>query len=181
MRAIICAALVAIATGCGEGGGETTGWKQPSSAVVRMISVLVDGTRVLVGTQTGLLVTTDDGKSMAPSTTGLPTMSGVTSPVEALIVSGTAVFAGTDDGTFISNDHGNSWSNANSGLPIECSPYAFWNVGAVTLVGMNTGSPTGGLFRTDNRGTSSTRSSTGLSQAEGPVSFAQLGTTVFTA
>ena len=168
------------------GGGGAAGWKQaavvPAGAGSNAISLLVDQDTVLVATSAGIARTTDDGATWTDSSAGLPLASGRPVQVEALIASGAVLLAGTDDGTFSSSDCGASWTRVGAGLPDTVSPYAFWNVdGTTTLVGMNAGTATGGVFRSGDHGATWAASSTGLSASAGASSFAQLGQTVFAA
>ncbi len=184
--------LLSLALGLGACSGTNnggSGWTKaaelPPGSTTRSINVLVDGTDVLVATDQGLFRTSDDGATWKASSTGLPPPAGMSSgvsPVEALGTASGTLFAGTDDGTFKSADHGASWTSASSGLPDTVSPYAFWTVGSVVLVGMNSGSQSGvlgGLFRSSDVG-ATWDAALGWPMGNGAISFAQLGNTVFT-
>ncbi len=189
-RGFGCLVAVLLAGCSGSGGNGGAKWTQtavlPGGAGTGSISILVDGANVLVGTDHGLALSSDDGATWKDSSMGLPPAAGtgVTySPVEALVSLSGVLLAGTDNGTSSSSDHAATWKNANTGLPDDVSPYAFFVTGTTVLVGTNTGSTRpgmqGGIFRTTDLGGTWTPSSSGWPQGNGCVSFATLVNTLF--
>ena len=152
----VCSVVLAA---CGGGGGWVQAAVLPNGSV-DCRSVLLVGDALFVGNDHGLAKSPDDGLTWAEATNGLPHPSGF-SPVEALLQDQDALLAGTDDGIYASMDNAATWVNASAGFPTD--------------VGR-----TGGLFRSPDQGVSWAMSSTGLSQSDGAISFAQLGSKVFT-
>ena len=71
----------------------------------------IDSTSVIVGTNHGVYVSRDSGRSWSVSDAGLTQLD-----VTALKVDGNMVFAGTDSGIYSSTDRGASWRASGSGL-----------------------------------------------------------------
>jgi photosystem II stability/assembly factor-like uncharacterized protein len=69
-------------------------------------SVFVAGTSIYAGTQSGVFISRDTGKTWSnplPAETPYPR-----SGVQTMYVDGAAVYAGSDEGLFISRDEGNT-------------------------------------------------------------------------
>ena len=81
----------------------------PYSAPV--LSMAANATTLFVGTETGLFLTTDVGKTWLPASGGIPNTG-----VQALATHGSSIYAGTsDDGLFRSTDDGASWKEIDQG------------------------------------------------------------------
>ncbi|MCK4870716.1 MAG: hypothetical protein KAS93_06375 [Gammaproteobacteria bacterium] len=68
---------------------------------------------VLVGSNKGLYLTNDGGKTWTESDQGMPT----STTINKLLSIGNVIIAGTNNGVFISLDGAKTWSPANKGLP----------------------------------------------------------------
>ncbi len=123
------------------------------------------GTNLIAGTQEGennegILLSTDNGATWIPSTTGLPTNENVFALMENDPNSSSAMlFAGTEGGIFLSTDHGISWTAANNGFPATQHAISF------AVKGTNSSSPTifvgtnqEGVYRSTDNGASWTTS-----------------------
>src|SRR5262249_30828202 len=121
------------------------------------LSLAVIGTKVLVGTGSGIFVTGNQGESWEQANQGLPSRLPV---VRSLFVSGTKIFAATYGGIFVSTDQGQSWKPTGQGAP-QTSSYAPLALSGKNLFLGHFGS---GVFRSSNEGSSWVAVNTGLKQ-----------------
>lgn len=82
-----------------------------ASTTAKVRALLVNGTTVLAGTNSGIWRTTDNGTTWTQANTGL-----TTTDVRALALSGTTVYAGTFGGGVFRSTDGTNWTAVNTGL-----------------------------------------------------------------
>ena len=122
------------------------------STEVKVRVLLVNGTTVFAGTNTGVWSTTDNGTTWVQVNSGLTTLD-----VRALALNGTTLYAGTNGGgIFRTADNGTTWTATNTGLTYG-AVYALAANGTDVYAGTNGG----GVFRLS--GTTWTAVNTGLS------------------
>jgi hypothetical protein len=101
-------------------------------------SIAISGKNIFVGTENGVLLSTDNGISWLLKDSGL-----TNTIVQSLAISGNNIFAGTCfGGVFLSTDNGNSWSVKNDGLT-NLFIRSFAIIGGYIFVGTDTS----GIFR----------------------------------
>ncbi len=122
------------------------------SAETKVRVLLVSGTTIFAGTNSGVWSTTDNGTTWTQVNTGLTTLD-----VRALALNGTTIYAGTNGGgIFRTADNGTTWTATNTGLTYG-AVYALAANGTDVYAGTNGG----GVFRLS--GTTWTPANTGLS------------------
>lgn len=102
----------------------------------------------------GVKKSTNGGTAWTPVNTGLPS-SGSNVFCESVGWNGTYLFAGTQSGVYRSNDGGASWTNANGTLTASSTVFAnkwFVNAGVTMAIFSASVSAGGGIWRTDNNG-----------------------------
>lgn len=112
----------------------------------------IDSTSVLVGTNYGVYVSKDSGRTWSKSDSGLAQLD-----VTALRIDGNTVVAGTDSGVFLSTDDGASWHESGGGL-VGMSVRTIAVNGANFFVCTNGG----GIFTSTDNGSSWTSMNSGL-------------------
>lgn len=122
------------------------------STDAKVRALLVNGTTVFAGTNSGVWSTSDNGTTWAQVNTGLTTLD-----VRALALNGTTLYAGTNGGgIFRTTDNGTTWTATNTGLTYG-AVYSLAANGTDVYAGTNGG----GVFRLS--GTTWTAVNTGLS------------------
>jgi uncharacterized protein (TIGR03437 family) len=122
------------------------------STNAKVRTLLVSGTTVFAGTNSGVWSTTDNGTTWTQVNTGLTTLD-----VRALALNGTTLYAGTNGGgVFRTTDNGTTWTATNTGLTFG-AVYSLAANGTDVYAGTNGG----GVFRLS--GTTWTAVNTGLS------------------
>jgi photosystem II stability/assembly factor-like uncharacterized protein len=100
------------------------------------------GTNIIAGTDEGIFLSQDDGKTWNASNSGLTNLH-----VECLVNSGSNVYAGTWGGVFLSTNFGTSWAAINNGLDNYSS------VPHIVINGFNVfACTTNGLYLSTNNG-----------------------------
>lgn len=101
-------------SGSGMGGGlyvsEDNGvnWtKLGGSAISTTYALAVKGSKIYLGNEYGVYISTDNGQTFTASNTGL---SSTYYTVTALLVDGSTIFAGTTNGLYVSTDDGALWT-----------------------------------------------------------------------
>jgi photosystem II stability/assembly factor-like uncharacterized protein len=111
------------------------------------MALIVSGPDLFIGTDQGILRSTDDGKNWTEANSGLPVkrdrMQISHLDVYALGSTGANLFAGTENGVFMSTDEGKSWTAVNSGLPGDTSVLCF----AVSAECLFAGTSEAGVWR----------------------------------
>lgn len=82
-----------------------------ASTTAKVRALLVNGTTVVAGTNSGIWNTTDNGTTWTQGNTGL-----TTTDVRALVLSGTTLYAGTNGGGVFRSTDGTNWTATNTGL-----------------------------------------------------------------
>ena len=123
---------------------QVNGYSGPSVYAFAAIPQGSGGTNIFAGTaDSGVYLSTDNGKSWAPVNSGLGS-----TEVSALAVSGTNIYAGTWGGIFLSTNNGTDWTSVYS-VP------ASDDVGAIAVSGANIFAGTnGGIFLSTDNGAS---------------------------
>ena len=122
------------------------------SGEAKVRALLVNGTTLYAGTNSGVWTTVDNGTTWAQANSGLTTLD-----VRALVLNGTTLYAGTNGGgVFRSADNGATWTATNTGLTYG-AVYSLAANGTDVYAGTNGG----GVFRLS--GTTWTAVNTGLS------------------
>ena len=122
------------------------------SGEAKVRALLVNGTTLYAGTNSGVWTTVDNGTTWAQANSGLTTLD-----VRALVLNGTTLYAGTNGGgVFRSADNGATWIATNTGLTYG-AVYSLAANGTDVYAGTNGG----GVFRLS--GITWTAVNTGLS------------------
>ncbi len=138
------------------------------STTAKVRALLVSGTTVFAGTNSGVWSSADNGTTWAQVNSGLTTLD-----VRALALSGTTLYAGTNGGgVFRTADNGTTWTATNTGLTYG-AVYSLAANGTDVYAGTNGG----GVFRLS--GTTWTAVNTGLSDNAQVYSLLINGTDVF--
>ena len=113
-------------------------------------TLLVNGTKILAGTSTGVWQTTDNGVTWTQVNAGLTFLD-----VRALVLSGTTLYAGTNGGGIFKSTDGTNWTAFNTGLT---------NLAVTALAANSTdlyaGTNGGGVFLSTNGGNWATANKT---------------------
>ncbi len=101
------------------------------------------------GVEGGVYMSSDNGATWAPVSTGLPTLADTNTQVSSLAVIGSSLFAGTGHGVYTSTNNGTSWTRVSNGL-IGSWVYSIAARGTELFAGLFGQ----GVFRSNNNGTS---------------------------
>jgi len=125
-----------------DGGNSFSSWDNIPGSY--QYSIAASGNYVFVGTDIGVYLSNDNGNDWYDINYGLPTTA-----IKALAISGANILAGTSDsGVYLSTDNGLSWNARNSGLGnLSIRSLAV----SENIIVANTG---GGIFQSNNNGTS---------------------------
>ncbi len=121
---------------------------------VKVRALLVSGTKLYAGTNSGVWQTTDSGVTWTQTNTGLTTLD-----VRALALSGTTLYAGTNGGGIFRTTDGTTWTAANTGITNGV-------INALAVIGTDlfAGTNGGGVFYSMT-GTAWTARNTGISSS----------------
>jgi hypothetical protein len=176
--ALMCGLAALALGGCGggaSGGTSGSGWgKLNIGQPVVAQDIIVVGSRLVLSTNQGVLVSNDDGQTWYQSVSGLQVDS-----VGTMVAVESVIFAEANDGRYVSNDQGDTWTSAAAmGLPTDTSIVTALAVGKDLFVGMNAPSP-GALFKSSDWGMTFAASSTGLPQNEAVSGLATDGNNIY--
>jgi len=148
-------------------------WEKPAAGTeeTEFDQIAIFGNDVFAWTDTSVYLSKDQGKSWTWANSDWRRTTG---PIYTLSASGDLLFAGAERGLFVSRDSGTSWSKYAT-LPQDM-------VQSVTITSdfILTGSPSSGIFRSPDKGTTWIESNSGFSEL-GVTSIAAHGKFLFAA
>ncbi|HAW09420.1 MAG TPA: hypothetical protein DCW42_09740 [Bacteroidetes bacterium] len=140
-------------------------------------SIQINKQQIIVGTDSGVYISTDNGKSWYPKNSGL-----TNNRIQTIEVNENNIFVGTDStgGIFLSTNNGDSWLQKNGGIPdlgiIDYYiPLDFAIIGNKILVAISYS----GVFMSTNNGDSWSRRNTGLLENDWVSCFLVKGDSIF--
>jgi ligand-binding sensor domain-containing protein len=141
-----------------------------------VLAILVSGSTIFAGTDSGIFLSTNSGKNWKPIDSGLQWMEWHENEnVDAIVLSDSNIFIGTEaQGIFRSSNNGTIWTAANSGLT-NTDVLSLSVVGSTIFAGTDNG-----IFLSNNNGASWTAANSGSqNQILSPRCFAVSGGNIF--
>jgi photosystem II stability/assembly factor-like uncharacterized protein len=103
------------------------------STDVSIYSLYISGNKIFAGTDSVVYLSTDNGASWVPASSGLPNL-----PVNCFAECGGKLFAGSfGNGIFVSTDNGTSWATSNTGLTSCRDVFVFAVLGGNIFAGID--------------------------------------------